>query len=220
MQFVHANVATGVSALSKVLSDSLSAGKRTLWLVSGGSNIPISVDVMAAIPDLLTSKLTIMLVDERYGPVGHSDSNAQQLQDAGLAFKHGEFIPALTGESLKATVTRYNDIAKQQFQENDAIVAQLGVGLNGYIAGLLPHSAAVTAPPGVLVAGYEGPDFTRLTMTFEALSHIQTAFAFVYGETKRTVLEQLRSEDLPLDEQAAQFLKRIPKAYVYNDQLV
>jgi len=50
-----------------------------LWLVPGGSNIPIAVEAMDMIrkemSGLSLKYLTITLSDERYGSVGHKDSN-------------------------------------------------------------------------------------------------------------------------------------------------
>lgn len=218
MQFIRKGPAEGIKALSAHLTKQLTAGKSTLWLVPGGSNIPFVVEVMSNVPDDLTKKLTIMLTDERYGPIGHADSNAQQLQKAGFQPKHAKFLPALTGDPLEETANKYDAIAGKQFAKNEAVVGQFGIGPDGHIAGILPKSPATTAL-GELAVGYEAADYTRITLTFPALRYLDTAFAFVYGGVKRLPLQQLHDTDMSLAEQPAQVLKAIPTAYVYNDQI-
>lgn len=199
------------------LTQFLAAGKRVLWLVPGGSNIPFAVQVMAAIPEDFTKQLTIMLTDERYGPPGHADSNQAQLAAAGFDAKHGKFIPVLDGKPLAATARRYAEAAQQQLTTADTAIGQFGIGADGHIAGILPHSPG-TAAMGELAVGYAAPDFVRLTLTFPALRYLETAYAFAYGGSKAAALRQLQSE-APLDAQPAQILKVIPETYVYNDQM-
>jgi 6-phosphogluconolactonase/glucosamine-6-phosphate isomerase/deaminase len=218
MQFVKEDVATGERQLSELLTQSLTVGKRVLWLVPGGSNIPVAVAVMTALPDNVTKNLTIMLGDERYGPVGHADSNAERLHAAGFDFKHATFIPILTGDDLKVTAEKYEDAAQKHFTASDLLVGQFGVGDDGHIAGIRPHSPGATAV-GELTVGYEWTDYARVTLTFPAIRQLHVAYAFVYGEDKRHTLEQLRNETLPLADQPAQILKAVHEAYVYNDQL-
>jgi 6-phosphogluconolactonase/glucosamine-6-phosphate isomerase/deaminase len=74
----------GIADLTAHLITELRAGKRVLWLLSGGSNIRAIVEVMDSIDDSLTPNLSLLLADERFGPVGHHDSNWQQLLDAGF----------------------------------------------------------------------------------------------------------------------------------------
>jgi 6-phosphogluconolactonase/glucosamine-6-phosphate isomerase/deaminase len=218
MQFIRRDAAAGIQELSTHLTQLLVEEKRVLWLVPGGSNIPFAVQAMTGIPDELTKRLTIILTDERYGPVGHADSNVQQLHDAGFDPKHANFIPVLDGGTLGATARKYDTIAGKQFAESDVAVGQFGIGTDGHIAGILPRSPGTTAL-GELAVGYEAPDFTRITLTFPALRYIEMAYVFVYGDSKRVTLEQLHNEDLPLATQPAQILKAIPEAYVYNDQV-
>src|SRR5258706_7607481 len=107
MQFICAPLAEGEQALQAKLEAALKDGKRVLWFISGGSNIPVTVHVLDALPDELTRNLTIMPVDERYGPVGHKDSNAQQLHETGFQPKQATFIPILDGGGLAETAKQF-----------------------------------------------------------------------------------------------------------------
>jgi 6-phosphogluconolactonase/glucosamine-6-phosphate isomerase/deaminase len=218
MQFYRADVSSGVGQLSELISQSLERHQPLLWLVSGGSNIPIAIKVMSALVSKDLSNLTIMLTDERYGALGHADSNAYQLQAAGFNPQAASFIPVLIGKSLKATVERYANVVEQQFGQHQVIIGQLGIGTDGHTAGILPNSLAADVTDE-LVTSYAADDFSRITMTFPALRHLTNAFVFAYGPTKQATLNQLKDEVLPLKAQPAQILKAIPDTYIYNEGL-
>lgn len=217
MQFIRTEAQEGVAALEHALQQQLAAGKRILWLVSGGSNIPLCVQIMSALPEDITNRLTIMPVDERYGLEGHSYSNVKQLQDAGFIPKRAMFIPILEGKSPITTASDYANVLNGALAANEIILCQLGIGTDGHIAGILPHTNAVTAQTTVVAS--QGPDFLRITVTFPVLMRATQIYVFVYGKAKRHQLERLRDKRLPLDEQPAQFLKTMPEVYIYNDQI-
>ena len=220
MRFIlEDNIENGLKDLSQRLIQELTKNRNVLWLVSGGSNIQSAVKVMATIPAELQMQLTIMLVDERFGDVGHDNSNHQQLLDAG--FNPGEAILLSIlelGLSLEETVSRFKSIAGQAFEEADTVIALIGIGADGHIAGILPNSPA-SYESEKYVVGYEAETYKRLTLTFPALRRISAAYVFAYGESKVDGLKRLMSKELTLDEQPAQILKELPEAYVYNDHI-
>jgi 6-phosphogluconolactonase/glucosamine-6-phosphate isomerase/deaminase len=219
MQFVKASGRDVVTKeLIKRLKKELKKGERVLWLVTGGSNIAVSCEVMKALPTEQTKNLAIFLTDERYGAVGHLDSNAKQLIDAGFQTKEAVFVPTLMpGFSLEETRERYAEASKRAFEHANVVIAQIGIGLDGHIAGILPHSPAVEADGWV--TAYETPIYNRVTLTFDALKHISVVYATAFGEERRETLKQLHDEVVPLADQPAQFLKSLPEAYVFNDQI-
>lgn len=219
MKFVKAgDWQPGTHALSQRLQRELKRRQRVLWLVCGGSNIPAAVEVMASLPEEESKNLAIFLTDERYGAFGHMDSNAKQLHDTGFQPKNAIFVPVLApGFSLEETKERYATAARRAIEHADVVIAQFGIGADGHIAGILPHSEATTADGWV--TAYDAGQYTRVTLTFEALKHITVAYAMVFGPAKRHALEQLRDENLSLAEEPSQILKSLPEAYVYNDQI-
>jgi 6-phosphogluconolactonase/glucosamine-6-phosphate isomerase/deaminase len=192
--------------------------KSVLWLVSGGSQLEANCLVMQAIPDNLTSGLSIMPIDERYGNVGHPDSNWASLMNAGFSPKQARLLPVLVDNlSFDQTAERFNIMAGQAFSACDVLIGQLGIGTDGHTAGILPGSPAAQESQS-LVAYYEAPPLKRLTLTYTALRRLNVAFALAYGETKRQALTNLK-QNLPLSRQPAQVIKDIKEAYVYNDQV-
>lgn len=206
--------------LAQRLADELSRGKGVLWLVPGGSNIPLSVSVLALLrsmvaPDQL-ARLAVTLTDERYGPVGHTDSNWKQLADAGFDFEGFTSAPALTGAFLEETVSRYGARTEELFDQADVVIGQFGLGADGHIAGALPRT--VGASSAETAVGYEAANFTRITLTLDTIGTIDAAYAFAFGASKNPVIDGLRSADLPIEDQPAQILKQMPEAYLYTDQ--
>ncbi len=213
----------GVVAVVSKIRDLVKDGKRVLWLVPGGSNIPISVEILShLIVDIdrehLKKHLSVMLTDERYGHVGHADSNWQQLIDHGFNFDFVNPVPTLSGLSFEETVKKFGENAEERFQNADAIIGQFGVGHDGHIAGIIPHSPVV----GTLKSaeGFKSDKFVRITLTPHVLSRVTVAYAFVSGESKKVALINLKEKDLSLDEEPCQILKKIGESYVYTDQIV
>jgi 6-phosphogluconolactonase/glucosamine-6-phosphate isomerase/deaminase len=200
------------------LTKELQAGKHVLWLVTGGSSMAVAVGVMQGLPDAITRGLTVMLTDERYGPVGHPDSNYKQYQDLGMQPKQARFVPVLRPDlPLEDTVKQYANDFQIVAGAADTIIGMFGIGTDGHIAGALPGSAAISS--GDLTFGYESPPFTRVTLTPKAISQINVAYAYAFGDTKKEQLTRLHDENLTLDVQPAQILKQLPEAFVFNDQI-
>lgn len=218
MQFILSDPQSAATALCKHLQTALPSNK-VLWLVSGGSNITASITIMQALPADLTANLTVLPVDERFGPPGHANSNWQQLLAAGFAAKKARLLPVLrAGQTFESARDYYEQLAQQAFREAIVCIGQLGLGSDGHIAGILPHSLAVNNTKH-LVTAYESTPYKRLTLTFSALKKQSSTYVLAYGADKRRALESLHNQNLPLEQQPAQFLKQLPKVYLYNDQL-
>jgi 6-phosphogluconolactonase/glucosamine-6-phosphate isomerase/deaminase len=208
----------GIVDLTQRLVHELSNGKKVLWLTSGGSNIPATVQIMSHITADLSEGLTILPIDERYGKVGHENSNWAALMNAGFKGQHAKLEPVLFGDlSFQATIVRFQHIAKKAFASNDCIIGQLGIGDDGHIAGILPESEAAHEKIE-FVSGYHTKQYDRLTLTFSAIKQITAAYVFAFGEAKANALRTLETKIVPLEKQPAQILKQMRETYVYNDQ--
>lgn len=219
MKFIRVKeLEDGVEPLRDRLGRELEDGKHVVWLVPGGSNIPLSVAVMAQLPEVATGNLTILLSDERYGNPGHADSNAHQLEQAGFTAKRARFVPVLQESmSIEDTCKQYGSAFQEASQKADVIIGQFGMGADGHIAGVLPGSPAIQSAD--MAASYATPTFTRITLTPKALQSVTAAYIFAFGAEKCAALKNLQTRTLNLDEQPAQLLKQLPEAYAYNDQI-
>jgi 6-phosphogluconolactonase/glucosamine-6-phosphate isomerase/deaminase len=194
----------------------LQDGKKVLWLVCGGSNISISVAALrlikAGFPKLSPEKLSITLTDERYGPVGHFDSNWKQLADAGFNFALMRSRPVLTGLGLDETVNVFEGTFENVSHEADIVIGQFGIGADSHIAGALPGSPAIDSKRTAVA--YKSGNFTRITLTLAALSRLDVAYAFVFGESKKKAVDSLRDTDASISEQPVQVLKKLREAHL------
>lgn len=205
------------AALAESITNRLSEGSKVLWLVPGGSNIPVVVEAMSLVPVSLTDGLTIMLTDERYGLVGHADSNLSLLRKAGFDPGSAKSVRVLDGVGLDETVARYANLVEESFAAAEYRLGFFGMGADGHIAGILPGSPAVgSADP---VCGFKADDFVRITLTPAAIINLDEAIVGAFGSKKVAALKKLRDEVLSAAEQPAQILKSIEKTVIFNDQI-
>lgn len=212
MKFVYATPAEAAGEIIDTVSESLEYGS-VLLLVSGGSNIQLAVDIRKGIKT--TNSLTIGLIDERYGPVGHSDSNWQQLLDAGLETKHIRLMPVTTkDEPIEEACADYAHRLQDAIHNHDTVIGIFGIGTDGHTAGILPNSPALNSHE--IVTYFNGPDFPRITITPRALPLFNHAFLVSYHERKHLQLKRLQEEH-SIEEQPAQTLKQVSNLIVFTD---
>ena len=204
------------SDLAEKIRSRLDEDQEVLWLVSGGSATEVATDTADIISREKLSKLSIGLVDERFGGIGHADSNWQQLISHGFSAAGAKMHPILQGGSIQKTVADYKKFVDRCLDPTVYKIALLGLGADGHIAGILPGSPAVDAQDTVIA--YKGPDFVRITMTVAGLLRLDEGFVYAMGESKRQAIEALLSdEEPPIEQYPAGVISRIPKWSVYND---
>jgi len=218
MQFIKsADSSIGENDLANSLVEELNKGP-VLWLISGGSNIALEVQILKKISPPLTKNLNIMLVDERLGPSGHKYSNYQQLLDSGLKLGQANFPNVLENYSspLEA-LSRYNEVFTDLANKSSTIIGQLGIGTDGHIAGILPGSQAISSAK--IAITYDSPPYKRLTLTLKSLKNINQVYVFCFGLDKRPALERLLRSSEDVDSLPSKVLCEIKNVKVYNDQL-
>jgi 6-phosphogluconolactonase/glucosamine-6-phosphate isomerase/deaminase len=222
MQFLREDQGVAVDAIATRIVNELQAGKRVLWLVSGGSNVGLQVQIMQMVRDQASEHLgglAILPMDERYGKPGHANSNTEAMRAAGFDPAEATWVDVLMHDvPFDQTIDFYNEVAATALANATVVIGQFGLGPDGHVAGVLPGSPAATADE-VTVAGYEWTDYTRLTLTPTALARIQIAYVPTYGDNKKDALQRLRANTETLSQLPAKLLYEIPEVYVYNDQL-
>jgi len=207
------------SYLSSAIINHLEKNRHVVWIVSGGSNVPISVKVLNQLPEDKLTRLTVMLGDERYLEFGNPQTNQKKLEDAKFDFHKVAFVPILSSGNLSVdkTAANFETAVNNIFSKAEVIIGQFGIGADGHTAGILPHSPAADVHDR-LVTYYRAPDYVRITLTFEALKKINEAYIYVFGETKRQVLEQLDEKYTSLSDVPAQIYKYyINDSFIIND---
>lgn len=197
--------------LSKILE-----GKKVLLFLTGGSSVAVGSEIskMLAREDLSFDNLIITLTDERYGDVGHRDSNWQQLLDNGFNINGAKIIPVLQDKDLENTVKAFSKNLSDIFKEADFKIGLFGIGKDMHTAGILPESEAVECRE--LACGYDTPIFSRVTITKNVVDLLDEAVVFLQGENKKDVVKNLERESPPQIE-PAQILKQVPKLTIFTN---
>ena len=221
INFIATEPEGGIRNLAGRIAGLLNDGYRVLWLVAGGSNIPIAVKVMAMIRDDVKpnrlKNLTVSQTDERYGSVGHADSNWQQLIVNQFDITGVRTLTVLRDLSLEQTELRWSEDIENALASSDVSIGQFGIGADGHIAGILPDSPALheNRKGKKSVVAYKACPFIRVTLTPAIIKRLNEAHVFAYGESKIKALKDLREKDLSLAEQPAQILKSVKDATIY-----
>jgi 6-phosphogluconolactonase len=202
-----------VEAIVQMIVLRLQKDKSVLWLISGGSSLDVAV--MAAQQLKNQPKLAVMQVDERFGPVGHPNSNWQQFIDKG--FDPGKFsaYPILKGKGIEETTKEYSELLSRVLNQTDYKIGLFGMGNDGHTAGILPRSVAADEQ-NELVVHYQAPDFNRITITAPVIASLDVAVLYARGKDKTVALAQLEQDESVVN-QPAQVLKQAKELYVYTN---
>ncbi len=222
--------------VSRIL-DRLRNDVPVLLLLSGGSSAQTGAavcrDIEAASREYAGSgnrlpECRVSLVDERFGPAGHSDANWNSLESQAGNWHYLKPVPLLTGtsgsdEDFTMAVESFNrflgGITQQKQREEVFIAALFGIGEDGHTAGILPESPAAVIPVDSerFAAGYKSIPHTRITIAPPFFPHIDLAMVWVSGPEKQLVLESLQRSISPTV-QPAQFLKLAKETVIFTDQ--
>jgi 6-phosphogluconolactonase/glucosamine-6-phosphate isomerase/deaminase len=222
------------AAIAGKIALCLSRGQRALFLASGGSSADVVVDACARLRTAFIDNgealklLSVTLVDERYGPVGHADSNWRLLLGKGFDPSPFDACPVLDGsadgvsdEGLAATTERFAEYlarAAARHSRGDLfIAAAFGIGADGHTAGLLPGTAAASLDPGgaEYATGYRTATYARVTMAPAFFAHIDYAALWVNDSAKRDALERM-SKPGPFAEIPARLVDRAREAVLFR----
>src|SRR5437868_2602932 len=176
--------------LLEAIKSRLLAGQKVLWLIAGGSAIKIGCDVAKKLSENNhLNNLTVSLTDERFGKVGHADSNWRQLIDVGFALPGANLWPVLNGDSLNGAADRYSKFLSDEVSESDYSIALAGIGADGHIFGIKPGSPALDTTEKVV--GYKWDDYVRLTPTYEMLKELDEIVVYATGSDKHLQFDRL-----------------------------
>lgn len=203
-----------VKHLTDTLTNNLRQGHSVVWLLSGGSAIEVEVAVARKLQGQNLAHLTVTLADERFGQVGHDDSNWQQLEKAGFSLPGARIVPVLTGEDRETTAATFAEALRRVFATADYRIALLGMGPDGHTAGILPGTPSVKAKGWA--THYSTDQFERITMTADAIARLDEIVVFATGIPKQAAIKDLE-RDLPVDEQPAQAVKLARRVTIFND---
>jgi 6-phosphogluconolactonase/glucosamine-6-phosphate isomerase/deaminase len=212
MMSLHIRTTKNIDEAARALSDKIIAKlkeeKKVLWLIPGGSAMPVAVEASKLISGISHKNLTISLTDERYGEVNHQNSNWRELCDLGFNLQEGKQIPVLTGKDAEDTAKDWAEALKKEFEHVNYRIGFFGMGADGHTAGILPGSRAVENKN--FTCYYKTPNFERITITPSTIEKLDEVVLWVQGENKWPAFQDLIEKDLTITTQPAQIFKKIP----------
>jgi len=172
------------NALAAVLSAVLADQHGAALAVPGGSTARLVLPALAARP-LPWQRIRVTLVDERWVPADHPDSN-ERLVRTGLEAAIGAGARLIGLNSGADTPEQAVADLTSRVPRPDVVL--LGMGEDGHIASIFPSDAANTST--AVFAAVQRPDHARITLTPAAIvaaTHVTLAFA---GTEKQTIFER------------------------------
>jgi len=211
---------TAENYLVQVIIEHLDKDETVTWLVAGGSVVSVAVKASYKLASQNLSRLFVTLTDERYVPAKNPDSNWQQLLDAGWHLPGANLFPILKNEDIENTTSQYDRILHKVLDGPGYKIGLFGIGPDGHIAALFPHSPQLEEEKlyAVYLDNSPKPPSKRLTMTLSAIQKLDEAIIFAMGPGKKPAIQNL-TKDLPIDLQPAQVLKKLPKLTIFNNQI-
>jgi 6-phosphogluconolactonase/glucosamine-6-phosphate isomerase/deaminase len=204
------------------LQQYVSTDSPTLFLLAGGS----SLDVLSVLSDNIDwSNLTVTVLDERFTD-NSEDRNFHQLKQRQIIKSNRSdihFIDPLPDSktTAKAAGRRFAAKLEQWLADNPEgkIVATVGIGADGHIAGMLPVAKDVFTErfqTARIAVGYSDVmldnEFTHRITTTELFftKHLDHAVAYAVGDSKCPVLQRLVAGTANIHERPAELLKQAP----------
>jgi len=192
-------------------------GKALIVLTGGGTGIGLLEHVRAHDGGVDWSKVYLFWGDERFVPADDDERNEKQAREAlidhidipagnvlAMAASDGEF-----GEDLDAAAAHYAQVLAHAAESGSTAPAfdvhLLGMGGEGHINSLFPHSPA-TLETERLVVGVENspkPPPRRITLTLPAVQRSREVWLVVSGEAKADAVAAAIGGAKPADVPAA-----------------
>ena len=192
-------VAAAGDRLVDAILDAIAArGTATIVLTGGGSGIAMLRRVGEHAARIDWSKVHLFWGDERYVPADDDDRNEKQAREAlidriDIPPRNVHAMPASDGEfghDIDAAAVSYEHVLAAHAQPGEPApefdVHLLGMGPEGHINSLFPHSAAVRET-GRLAVGVENspkPPPRRITLTLPAIHRSRAVWLIVSGDNK------------------------------------
>lgn len=179
--------------------------KSNCRLGLAGGNTPRPLYEKLAEQKLDWERIHIILIDERYVPSDHPQSNLRMIRQSLLnkvpipPTNIHSWDSSLKPESAAKEMARQLiELSHERFPIFDLLV--LGAGSDGHIASLFEGDAALNSTNYATTATAQGQETEqRLTLTRLALKDASRAILLLKGDSKRPVLDSLKGKgSLPL----------------------
>jgi len=190
------------AAAARTILQRVAAGARVIALSGGATPKPLYA-MLGQSAELREAPIVWVVVDERYVPIDHPESNAGMIEKTlfanGMASGH-RFLRFRTelGDP-EATARAFEDEWRAHgLTEIDLVV--LGIGDDGHTASLFPGTDVLQVEDRIAAAVFVPRlNVWRVTITKPVIRAAKLRMVIATGATKRPILEQVRAgADYPI----------------------
>jgi 6-phosphogluconolactonase len=162
----------------------------------GGSTPTQVYEALGTLP-LPWGKISFFLLDERYTPKTHPDSNQKMIRETLL--KHAtipeeNLIFPNTALPIDDCISNYTDQLLELFAEHQPDIAIIGMGDDGHITSLFPPLSGDALNDGVLVLHTTTEKFAvydRISTSLNTVCSAESRLFLIKGEAKKDVWDMM-----------------------------
>jgi 6-phosphogluconolactonase len=213
-------IASSVKTLEDMMIDVISRCERCIVGLSGGSTPGPVYELLGQSKKLSWEHVWVYLIDERYVPAIHPDSNQKIIRETLLQhapIPEEQILFPDTLLQLDECVMDYEQRLHGLFQKGPTDIAVLGMGEDGHIASLFPP-VSDAAFGDHLVLHTQTDRFAvhdRISVTMPVLEAALTSVFLLKGDTKKKVWEDMKHAKEDVKRWPAQAL--LSKAVLLSD---
>ena len=190
------------AAAARTIVQRAQGGARSIAL-SGGSTPKPLYALLGKSEELRALPITWVIVDERYVPLDHPESNAGMIEKTlfagGMAPSH-RFLRFRTELNDPAATARKFEEEWRELGLTDLDLVLLGIGDDGHTASLFPGTEVLQVEDRIASEVFVPRlDTWRVTITKPVIRAAKVRMVLATGASKRPILEQVRAgADYPI----------------------
>lgn len=192
-------VAAAGDQLAEAIEEAVAArGRALIVLTGGGTGIALLHRLSEHAERIDWNAVHLFFGDDRFVPASDPDRNAKQAREAlstrvPIPAAHVHAMAASDGaygDDLEAAARAYQQVLADNAEPGHAApefdVHLLGMGAEGHVNSLFPHTAAVRETSQLVVAVPDSPKPPprRISLTLPAIRHSRQVWLVVSGESK------------------------------------
>lgn len=183
----------------EILNKAIEENGRAVWVLAGGSSplaaYKLLVKYYADAVDW--AKVTVLMGDERFVPLTHSDSNWGSIMPLFQANQLTAAIQVVQPEILETVASTAIAYSKkiQALAINRFDLVWIGVGEDGHTLSLFPANVAfINETSEWVIPVYDSPKAPgeRITLSLKAMEYISELVIFAVGASKKKALKEAR----------------------------
>lgn len=210
--------------VGKVINILSGMGNKEYFLLLSGGNSPKQLYNHMSFSFSYHFPIDVGMVDERWGESSkHSDSNELMIKNSGLMgrmkWEQSNFHPILSPKPLypQEEANAYELELLKLFEiYQGRTVAILGMGVDGHIAGVLPHSPAIDSDKYVLAYDSDDQYKKRITMTIKCImERLSKIVLLLDTEEKCGVFQKAMKMESDIHKYPVTALKNLKDVHVF-----